>query len=474
MSKRQKRGLRNIDWMTFSLFLSLLFVGWLMIFAVRYDDNQVQNVLSDYIFNLGTLVGKQSLWIGVSFLMLTVAFLLDEKFWHTFAYPIYGVGLLLLIGVLLIGTEIKGARSWYSFGGFSLQPSELAKFGACIAMAAFLSSYNSDLRHLRNQVVAMGIFLIPAALILMQPDLGSALVFFALLIPMYRKGMPSTLYVVGLLTAALFILGLIFGAQQVISGLLILSLGIIALDQPTSRSRWLGGVILAAGLTGLAFYFGEPLYALIGNALLFLGFLFYQWQYRKGRLMQPLLALVLLGSLFISGSNLAFNQLLKPHQQDRINVWLRPHLCDMGDLYNVEQSKIAIGSGGLEGKGFLKGTMTKGNFVPEQSTDFIFCTIGEEQGFIGSLAVIALFLLLLLRIITLAERQRSEFARYYGYSVAGIFFLHFAVNIGMTLGLLPVIGIPLPLISYGGSSLLGFSLMMGVLLKLDADRFTLS
>ena len=472
MSKRQKKGLRNVDWLTFSLFLSLLFVGWLMIFAVGYDEGQGPDQISDYILNPSTLLGKQTLWIGVSFLVMFIVFLLDERFWHSFAYPVFGSGLLLLIGVLIFGTEIKGAKSWFTFGGFSLQPSELVKFGSSLAMAAFLSSYTADLRQMRNQATGMAIIALPVLLVLLQPDMGSAIVFFSLLIPMYRKGMPSTLYLVVILTAALFILGLIFGAEQVIAGLMILALAIIAFDAPTHQSRWFFSLAVLGAATVWAFLAGFGAIALIGNAFFLFGALFYQWMYRNSKLIRPVLGLVLIGSLFTSGSGLAFNSLLKPHQQDRINVWLRPKLCDMGDLYNVEQSKIAIGSGGFEGKGFLKGTMTKGNYVPEQSTDFIFCTIGEEQGFIGSFAVVSLFLILLLRFVYLAERQRTEFARYYMYSVAGIFFLHFCINIGMTLGLLPVIGIPLPLISYGGSSLLGFSIMMGVLLKLDADRFS--
>lgn len=474
MSKRQKKGLRNVDWLTFSLFLSLLVVGWLMIFAVGYNETSATQPTRDYLFDSNTLVGKQSIWIGVSFVALLLVFFIDERFWHSFAYPLFGAGLLLLVGVLLVGSEIKGAKSWFTFGGMSLQPSELTKFGACLAMAAFLASYNTDLRVFRNQVAAAAIFALPAVLVLLQPDMGSALVFFSLLIPMYRKGMPSSLYFIALLTATLFILGLTLGPEQVIAGLLILSMAIIAFDAPASRTKWLFAVAILGALTIWAFQSGAGTIALIGNVFLLFAALFYQWYYKNSKLIQPIVSLVLIGSLFTSGSGLAFHNLLKPHQQDRINVWLRPHLCEMGDLYNVEQSKIAIGSGGFEGKGFLKGTMTKGNFVPEQATDFIFCTIGEEQGFIGSFAVILLFLILLLRLVYLAERQRTEFARYYMYAVSGILFLHFSINIGMTLGLLPVIGIPLPLISYGGSSLLGFSLMMGVLLKLDADRFSAS
>jgi rod shape determining protein RodA len=474
MSKRQQRGLRNVDWLTFSLFLSLLIVGWLMIFAVGYEESTLTSPLRDYILNPNTLLGKQTIWIGVSFIVMVFVFFLDERFWHSFAYPIYGAGLLLLIGVLLFGTEIKGAKSWFTLGGMSLQPSELVKFGSSLAMAAFLASYTADLRLFRNQLTGLSIVTFPVFLIMLQPDLGSALVFFALLIPMYRKGMPSALYLIGLLTASLFILGLIFGTEQVIAGLFILALGIIAFDSPSKRFRRFMILLALIAANVWAFIAGYGAIALISNAFFLFGALFYQWLYRNSKLIRPVLGLVIIGSVFTSGSSFAFNELLKPHQQDRINVWLRPRLCDMGDLYNVEQSKIAIGSGGLEGKGFLKGTMTKGNFVPEQSTDFIFCTIGEEQGFIGSFAVIFLFLMLLLRLVFLAERQRTEFSRYFIYSISGILFLHFAVNIGMTLGLLPVIGIPLPLISYGGSSLLGFSLMMGVLLRLDADRFTVA
>jgi len=282
---------------------------------------------------------------------------------------------------------VSGATSWFSIGGFSLQPSEFAKFTTALAMASYLSSYNANLRIFKSQVIAFGLIAVPIVLILMQPDAGSAIVFTSFLILFYR----------------------------------------------------------------------------LGNL----------WRNGRKELVKFLLPLIIFGGAFAYGANFAFNNILKPHQQSRINVWLNPSKAPSDAIYNLRQSKLTIGSGELSGKGFLQGTRTKLDFVPEQSTDFIFCTIGEEQGFVGVFGIIALYLLFLYRITVIAERQRSDFSRNYAYGVAGILFFHFFINIGMTMGLVMIIGIPLPFISYGGSSLLAFSLMIGVLLKLDSNRFSI-
>ncbi len=468
MSRRDNYGGINVDWMTFMLYIALIIVGWMMIYAVGYNDNN-----SGSVFDLSSNIGKQTLFIGASFIVLFLASIIDWKFWRTFAYPIFGFSILLLIGVLIIGVKIKGATSWYRLpGGFTLQPAEFAKFATNIALAAFLSTYNTNIKTFRHQLVAFGIFLLPMFLILLQPDAGSALVFFSFLIMLYREGLSPNFYIVGFVAALLLILGLVFDPLSILLGLIMVSTLILMLNLK-NKIYWMisFAVLLAASIFVLAQKYFYPI--LIINSSIFLIFALLLWQQRKSGLVLRLFALLVLGGLISFSANYSFNNLLKPHQQDRMNVWLQPSKCDpQGSLYNVIQSKMTIGSGGLEGKGYLQGTMTKLNYVPEQSTDFIFCVIGEEQGFIGSFAVIGLIALLLYRILILAERQRSDFSRHYAYGVAGIIFVHSFINIGMTMGLVPIIGIPLPFISYGGSSILGFTLLIGVLLKLDSNRFT--
>lgn len=436
-----------------------------MVYAVGYDEDNPAP-----LFNLTTSAGKQLFFIGISLGVLLITAIIDWKFWRTFAYPIYAFGLAQLVGVLILGVTVKGATSWYRFGGFTYQPSEFAKFATAIAVAAFLSRYNTSLRDWRSSLTVFGILLLPMALIMLQPDAGSALVFTSFLVVLYRAGLSANLYLFGFATSILLVLGLVYDPKVIIVGLILLIL-LIFIFNFKDRFRWLMGFIAWAGISGVLLYFGI-LYPILGANLLALMVLSYiVYNNRKGSLVSQLLFLFVVGSALSFSSNYAFNNILERHQRDRINVWLRPSICDpQGALYNVLQSKMTIGSGGLEGKGFLEGTMTKLNYVPEQSTDFIFCTIGEEQGFIGTVGIIGLFFLLLLRIITLAERQRSDFSRYYAYGVAGILFIHVFINIGMTMGLVPIIGIPLPFISYGGSSILGFSLLIGVLLKLDSNR----
>lgn len=469
MSRRKVVGFRSMDWATFSLYLSLVAVGWLMIFTVGYGDGYAGG-LGNF---LSSTAGKQTIWIGISLAVFSIIyFLIDWKLWQTIAYLIYAISIVLLIAVLFFGNTIKGATSWFAIGGFSFQPSEIAKFGTCLAMASFLSSYNTTLRETNHQIMAFGLFVLPIGLIMLQPDAGSALVFLSFLLVLFREGLSANYFIVGGIVAILFLLGLVYDPKVIILGLMLILALILAFNFP-ARVYWVGGVLLAGiGIVYAAQTEDYGIYALLGSlgGLLVLAFLL--WQRQKRRVVGFILTILVLGSSISIVANYGFNNVLKPHQQDRINVWLRPELCDpRGSLYNVIQSKMAISSGGLQGKGFLKGTMTKFNYVPEQSTDFIFCTVGEEQGFIGSFGIIVLFLLLLVRITLLAERQRTVFARTYGYCVAGILFVHFFINIGMTMGLMPIIGIPLPFISKGGSSLVGFTIMLAVLLRLDSSRY---
>ena len=469
--RREAKGLQSIDWVTFSLFLSLVGVGWLMIYAVGFGEEGYPDTFVDFIKS--TAIGKQTIWIGISLAALILIMVIDHKIWSTFAYPIYGIALILLASVLIFGVTIKNATSWFFIGGFSFQPSEFAKFATCLAMASFLSSYNTDLRVFRYQSIAFGIFLMPIFLILLQPDAGSALVFLSFLIVLFREGLSANFYIIILSTIALFIVGVIFNPLHVI--LTLLSFGLIGFifNLKNHILYWLGALAILSTASVFAIYNGYIIYAILANVFALLGMGYVLYQKRKIRIVSMTLSALFVGSVFVYSASYVFNNVLKPHQQDRINVWLRPELCDpQGSLYNLIRSKMAIASGGFQGKGFLNGVMTKLNYVPEQTTDFIFCTVGEEQGFIGSFAIIALFLLLLLRITILAERQRNSFTRHYAYGLAGILFIHFLINIGMTMGLMPIIGIPLPFISKGGSSLLMFTIMIAVLLKLDSHRFS--
>jgi rod shape determining protein RodA len=417
---REERGIfYKIDWVIVGIYLVLVIFGWLNIYAAVFDEDHRS------IFDLGQRYGKQMIWITASVVMILAILLLDPKLFSQFAYLVYGVTILVLIAVIFLGKEVQGSRSWFQIGSFALQPSEFAKIGAALAISKYLSRQDADIRSPWTWFFLLMIILIPAGLILAQKDTGSALVFIAFVVVFYRAGLS------GYLVLALL-------AMPV--------LGILALV--------VNRLILAGILLG-------------GALLLFL--------YTKRRLRTAFIigGIYLLSVGFVFSVNYAFNHILKPHQQVRIRVLLGQDTDVKGAGYNVNQSMIAIGSGKLVGKGYLQGTQTKYNFVPEQSTDFIFCTVGEEEGFIGSFAVIALYLWLFARIIQASERQRSKFSRIYGYCVASVLFFHFIINIGMTLGLVPVIGIPLPFLSYGGSSLWAFTILLFIFVRMDAYRYEL-
>ncbi|MEM7107311.1 MAG: rod shape-determining protein RodA [Bacteroidota bacterium] len=408
----------NLDWLSVLLFFLIAFLGWLNIFAAVYDETVYQN-----IFDLSLNSGRQLVFIGASVLLIIIIMVMDFRFYDTFAYIIFGGIILLLVVVLLFGKEVAGSRSWFEIGAFRLQPSELAKFATGLALAKYIDSSGFRIDNLSNQLVAFAIICMPAGLIVLQGDAGTAVVYSVLVLVLFREGMSPMLLIVGIFSAVIFILTLMVEQH------LYLYLGILS----------------------------------ICTVAIFLN---------KKRIKR--IVLIALGALVVAGVirsvDYVINDVLKPHQQNRIKAFVNPDSDPLGFGWNVTQSKIAIGSGGPVGKGFLKGTQTKFDFVPAQSTDFIFCTIGEEHGWLGSLVTIGLFVALILRVIYIAERQKWRFARVYGYVVACIFFFHFAVNIGMTIGLFPVIGIPLPLFSYGGSSFFGFTLLLFVLLKLDAHR----
>jgi rod shape determining protein RodA len=420
----------NIDWILVSLYFILVLAGWLNIYAAVYND-EFQS-----IFDTSQSYGKQLLWIGTSSILATIILLVDERFFATFGYLIYGIIILLLIAVILIGAETKGATSWFAIGGFKIQPSEFSKFATNLALAKYLSTLNIKMKDLKTKLRAALIIGLPAVLILLQNDTGSALVYGSFVFVLYREGLSGNFLLIGLATAFLFVMTLIFQSE------------IYQLPFGLEMNGSIMLTIVIALILGIVYYLNR----------------------KKKRIILLLTTILIACAGLIQSVNYVFTDVLSPHQSKRINVMLGLESDPRGAGYNVNQSLIAIGSGGFSGKGFLKGTQTKYDFVPEQSTDFIFCTIGEEWGFLGTFVIISLFMTLLMRILFLCSRQRSSFARIYGYGVASILFFHFTINIGMTIGLAPVIGIPLPFFSYGGSSLWAFTILLFVFIRMDADR----
>ncbi len=454
--------MKKFDWISFAIVVSLIIIGLMMIYAAGYQPDTREPFLA-------TQAGKQSIFVIAALAILTGSHLIDWKFWSGFAYPFYAISLFLLVLVLIVGTTIKGSTSWFHIGSFSFQPSELAKVGTIMALASFMSHHRTRLSDTQDLMVASGIILIPAILVLAQGDAGSAIVFLSIFLVLFREGMaiwiPVLIFVLGLL----FVLTLKFHVFVVLPLLMIAGGIFLLVGLRRKQSHWL--VSLTVIVLSLMLAIFKQLELVIGISVAFMIYAsvesFFNKQIRQVVLLSLGIAL-LFG--FAYTSSYIFTNVLEHHQQDRINVWLNPEDCDpRGSLYNILQSKTAIGSGGLTGKGYLKGTMTKLNYVPEQSTDFIYSIIGEEHGFIGSMAVIILFLILMLRMVNIGERARVPFIRHYAYGVVGVLFTHFLVNIGMTMGLMPVIGIPLPFISSGGSSLLGFSLLVGILISMDSS-----
>lgn len=465
-------GNKGADILTFSFYLALVLIGWLMIYTTGAGmDGYAEHSLATFLFE--TEVGKQTLWIPICLSVFFSIFLfLDHKIWSVFGYPIYVVTILLLIGVLIFGVEIKGATSWFRFAGFTLQPSELAKFGTCLGMATYLNSWSNRMDQPRTILIGFALWILPMLLILKQPDAGSALVFTSFLIVMYREGLTPLLHILGVFTTMMLILGIVVESTVILVGAICLAgLLFYALYAPRAQWQLLLGLVMIGGMAFYGFREGWGWYVPLALGILLLVGSAYYYLRRRFRIANLVIMGVIVGSVMAMASSYFFNNVLQPHQQERIKVWLLPEQANpLGPRYNVLQSQLAIAAGGPTGKGVLEGTMTKFGYVPEQQTDFIFCAVGEEHGFVGTTAVILLFLALLWRITIIAERQRSTFNRAYAYGVAGILFVHLVVNVGMTMGLLPVIGIPLPFMSKGGSSLLGFTIMLAVLLKLDKYR----
>ena len=416
--------LRRLDWLSIFIFICLVIIGWINIYSSTYSEGQKN------IFDFSTIYGKQLIFIGINCILILVILALESNFFERFSSIIYTVSLVLLLGLFVFGTTIAGATSWYSLGFFNLQPSELAKVATALAIAKYLSDIQTDIKRNKDQLFAFLILLIPAVLVIPQPDPGSALVYFSLVFVLFREGIPLFYLAIGLFTILVFVCTLMFGTIWIAIVLGLLIAMFLLLKKPSLR---------------------VPIIPIVG--------------------------IFIITILFSLSVNFVFENVFEQRHRDRFSLWLSlekdPEKLEeirktIG--YNTYQSEKAIESGGFFGKGFLEGTRTKGDFVPEQHTDYIFTTVGEEWGFIGTTTVIILFTILLLRLVYLSERQKNAFNRMYGYGVISILLVHYFINIGMVIGVLPTIGIPLPFFSYGGSGLLGFTALLFIFLKMDSNR----
>lgn len=484
MRNSKKSLWQTVDWITILFFILLVAAGWFSICGASYDFDNAG------LFDPSGRPGSQLIWIGSSVVLIFIIMMLDDKFYNVFAYLIYGFFILLLIATIIGAVanlpfvpDIKGSRSWLVLGPIRLQPAEFAKFATALALAKFMNGYGFKLTP-RNFFIALLLILVPMLCILLQKETGSALVYLAFFFVLYREGMSGYILLAGICAIVYFVTGIKYsedvvgitplGELLVMVMTLIISAALVGAVAKDKRNMWiLFGIVtlgyLAAYIVSLYIplnfvWVSYGLIAVLGVFLLVLSLKKWVWSYA----VIALFSVLSVG--FLYSVDYVFDNILEPHQQVRIKVSLGLEDDPSGAGYNVNQSKIAIGSGGLTGKGFLNGTQTKLKYVPEQDTDFIFCTVGEEQGFIGASAALILFGLFILRLIWLAERQNSPFGRVYGYSVASIFFFHLLINIGMVLGITPVIGIPLPFFSYGGSSLWGFTILLFIFLRLDASR----
>lgn len=407
----------KFDWVTIFIYIALVSIGWINIYSASY------NTTSTVFFDFSQIYIKQLIWISLSLILIPFILGVEAKFYERFSSVIYMVSLISLIGLFFLGKNVNGATSWYFLGGFSIQPSEFAKAATALALAKYVSDIQTDLKSFKDQIKSLIIVFLPALIIIPQPDPGSALVYVALIFPLYREGLHFIYLLLGFIVAALFVATLAFGTLWVAASILIIATIIYFKNNKKKLSIFKYGIIAVA---------------CIG---------------------------------FSISVNFIFENILEQRHRDRFNIVLGKEVDTKSIGYNTNQSEIAIGSGGWTGKGWLQGTQTKGKFVPEQDTDYIFSTVGEEWGFLGSISVVILFISLIVRLLILAERQKSQFSRVYGYSVSAILFFHFFINIGMVSGLLPTIGIPLPFFSYGGSGLWGFTILLFIFIRLDASNY---
>ncbi len=478
MYSRRKSLWKTVDWITILLYLTMVIAGWFTICGASYEFDNVG------LFDPSGRPGSQLLWIGLSMGLIFVIMMLESDFYDIFAYLIYGMMIALLIATIFLAPDIKGSRSWLVMGPLRIQPAEFAKFATALAIAKFMNGYGFKLTTVKNFSITLFLIFLPMVCILLQKETGSALVYFAFFLMLYREGMSGYLLLTGILAVVFFVTTMKYADEvvgitpvgELVVSCMILAITLLLLEIVRKNRLAIKVIAIAVASTFLTGYivsffmpvnFGLLAMLLVVATALYLFYLSLRawvWPY-------AIIAIFALGSLaFMFSVDYVFDEILEPHQQIRIKVSLGLEDDPTGAGYNVNQSKIAIGSGGLAGKGFMNGTQTKLKYVPEQDTDFIFCTVGEEQGFIGSTLVLLLFTVFILRLIILAERQSSNFARVYGYCVASIFLFHVAINIGMVIGIVPVIGIPLPFFSYGGSALWAFTILLFIFLRLDASR----
>jgi rod shape determining protein RodA len=478
MSYRKISVWNSVDWITVLLYLIMVVAGWFSICGASYEYERLS------WFDLSGRPGSQLVWIALSFVLIFVILMLDSNFYSVFANLFYALIMLVLVATIFLAPDIKGSHSWLVLGPLRIQPAEFAKFATALAVAKLMSSYGFQLTRFRNILLVLLLILLPLSCILLQKEMGSALVFLAFFLVLYREGMTGYVLLMGVCAVSFFVIGTKYSDAMIgvtplgeFIVLVIIQVIMIILARLVQRDNL--SVKILSGLTAVSALIAYPISLFVpvnfvwlaigvitvsSAYLIFLSIKRWVWHY----LLVILFAVLSVG--FLYSVDYVFDEMLKPHQQMRIKVALGLENDPSGAGYNVNQSKIAIGSGGLIGKGFLNGTQTKLKYVPEQDTDFIFCTIGEEEGFVGASAVLIVFAIFIVRLINLAEKQKIAFARIYGYGVAAIFFFHLVINIGMVTGITPVIGIPLPFFSYGGSSLWGFTILLFIFLRLDASR----
>lgn len=468
MNLRRDSILSSLDWLSVLCYIILVMIGWVNIYSAGFSEAHPS------MFDISQQYGKQALWIGFALVLAIFTLTIDQRFFEAFAFVIYGLCMLGLMSVLVIGIEVNGAKSWIDFGFFRLQPAEISKIGTALALAAWMSRYNFNIKKNKDFAIALGLLAFPMALILLQNDMGSVLTYTSFIILFYRRGLnPLYLWMIAL-AAVIFIAVLSFSPLHVYIGLSMALFVVLSI-----RRQWQELIVLLSSFVIL--YALRYALKVLGLVELSLSIVFYlmilgnvvYWVVKSFLVKADwlrLLSIISFGAFAFAASVGKVFSLMGDYQQNRILALLGLKSDPFGVEYHVIQSLIAIGSGGFNGKGYLQGTQTKFDFVPEQTTDFIFSTIGEEFGFLGTFAVIALFLFLMLRLLYVAERQRSSFSKNYGYALVGILFLHFTINIGMVTGVGPVIGVPLPFISYGGSSLWSFTLLLFIFLKMDARR----
>lgn len=474
LSSSNRANWSRFDWKTIGVFVALVFMGLVNIYAAVYNEASPEG------FSLSTRCGMQFVWIGISAVVAMVIMLIDDIYYHQLAYPIYLLMFLILVATLVVGKEVNGAKSWLSFGPVAIQPAEFMKVATALAMARFMSDYSFSFSRPKDLIGVGAILLMPIAIILLQNDMGSALVYCSFLVVCYREGLNGWVFYAIFLVVGLFVGSFLLEPVVLLLLLIVLFVGSQCfLDHNLQQSvKFVAGTLLLSivtyGVSWLAMWDLSYYTSLLASTLvMILPAIVHAYRYKVPTIY--LFTLMFLGSLvFLGLVDFVFNDVLQLHQQKRILDLLGLESDLQGWGYNVHQSKIAIGSGGFLGKGFLEGTQTKYDFIPEQSTDFIFCTVGEEWGFVGSVVVLALFATLVVRLMKMGERQNEPFRRVYCYSVAAIFLFHTIINVGMTIGIMPVIGIPLPMFSYGGSSLLAFTVLFFIAVRLDSQNSTVT